>query len=309
MTLSVLVTTYGRVSYLQRCIESLLGQERPPDEIVIVTREGDTHTETFVAGLIASHRGPVRLIHARVAQPGVLPANRVGIARVTGDIVCFIDDDASARLDWLRRIEAHFLADGQVGAVGGRDVQHTGGASVDEPTDEVGRIYWYGRIVGDHHKSVRGIRYVDHLKGVNMSFRRGLLPPFDEMILGSAHYYEMDLCFAVRRLGYRILFDGDLLVDHYIDAPRFLPGNVVPGDPEREYFIHHNRVYVMLKNLGVSRRAAFLAYSFIIEGFVNALRLVVGSGDMSLRNLKAIYRGKVAGLADYLRTPAGGRRG
>ena len=309
MTLSVLVTTYGRVSYLQGCIESLLGQERPPDEIVIVTREGDTQTETFVSGLIASQYGSVRLVHATVAQPGVLAANRVGIAQVTGDIVCFIDDDASARPDWLRRVEAHFLADDRVGAVGGRDVQHAaGGVSVDEPTDRVCRIYWYGRIVGNNHKAFPGICEADHLKGVNMSFRRGLIPPFDEKILGNAHCYEMDLCFAVKHRGYRILYDGDLIVDHYIDAPRYLPGNEVVGDQDREYFIHHNCVYVMLKNLGPFRQAAFLVYTFVIEGFVNVVRLAAGSSHMSLKTLKTIYRGKLAGLADYLRrvfTPRG----
>jgi len=301
MTLSVLVTTYGRAAYLQGCVESLLDQERLPDEIIIVTRQGDAPTETYVSQLLASYRGPVRLVHATVDQPGVLAANRSGIARVTGDVVSFIDDDATARRDWLRRIEAHFLADERLGAVGGRDVQHAAGGSVDEPTSQVGQIYWYGRIVGNNHKVFRGICEADHLKGVNMSFRTSLIPPFDARILGNAHYYEMDLCFAVKRRGFGILYDGDLLVDHYIDAPRYLPGDEVKGDPDREYFIHHNRVYVMLKNLGRYRQATFLLYSFVIEGLGNLVRAAAGSERINLKDMKAIYRGKFAGLADYLR--------
>ena len=301
MTLSVLVTTFGRAAYLDRCIDSLFGQDRPPDEIVIVTRIGDVPTERFVTGLIASYRGPIKLVHAVVDEPGVLAANRVGITRVTGDILSFIDDDATARADWLRRIEIHFLRDKQLGAVGGRDAQHNGGISVDEPTGRVGQIYWYGRIVGNNHKVFRGVCEADHLKGVNMSFRRGLIPPFDELILGNAHYYEMDLCFAVKRNGYHILYDGDLIVDHYIDAPRYLPGDEVKGDPYREYYIHHNRVYVMLKNLGLFSQILFVLYSFLFEGFFNVVRLASGLSALTPADLKSIYRGKLAGLADYWR--------
>ena len=250
--------------------------------------------------LLDTYRGPVRLRHATVHRPGVLAANIAGIAEVTGDIVSFIDDDAAARPDWLRRVEAHFCADPTVGAVGGRDVQHAAAGVPEERATVVGRITWYGRIVGNHHKISEGKRHVHHLKGVNMSFRREMIESFDERILGNAHYYEMDLCLGVLDRGFRILYDSSLLVDHYIDAPRYLPGNQEGGEIERAYFVHHNRVYVMMKHLPAARRAIFLAYTFLRDGLVGALRIAGRSPGSGLGVLRAAYRGKLAGLRDYI---------
>jgi hypothetical protein len=262
---------------------------------------GDDETDAFVSLLVASHRGPTDLRHGRVAEPGVLAANRKGMELVRGDIVCFIDDDAAARPDWLLRIERWFATRPELGAVGGRDVIHTANGVVAKRTKTVARIYWYGRIVGNHEKIFEGSCEAEHLKGVNMSFRRELLPPFDELILGNAHHYETDLCFAVRRRGYGVLFDGDLVVDHYQDAPRYLSGNQAGADAEREYFIHHNRVYVMMKNLGAARRAAFLFYTFVVDGGDEILRLALRKPGTSTKILGATFRGKVAGLRDYVK--------
>src|SRR5262245_22476283 len=85
VTLSVLVTTFGRREYLERCVRSILGQERPPDELVLVTRKHDADSEAFVRQLIDSYPGPVRVRHATVEQPGVLAANIAGFSLVTGE--------------------------------------------------------------------------------------------------------------------------------------------------------------------------------------------------------------------------------
>src|SRR4029079_17187497 len=136
------------------------------------TRVGDTETEEFVFRICAESNGGIPMRQARVTEPGVLAANRAGMELVTGEIVSFIDDDAAARPDWLRRIERWFASDPKLGAVGGRDVIHTKNGKVEKRTKTVGRIFWYGRIVGNHEKVFQGSCYAEHLKGVNMSFRR-----------------------------------------------------------------------------------------------------------------------------------------
>ncbi|MFQ5702274.1 MAG: glycosyltransferase family 2 protein [Acidobacteriota bacterium] len=310
MRLSVVVSTYGRRSYIEQCIDSLLAQDRLPDEIVVITRVGDDPTEKYIDELLSNYTGSVEFRRARVTEPGVLAANRAGMRLVSGDIVSFIDDDATAHTDWLSRIEKWFEDQPDVGAVGGRDSQECAGIA-SESTTNVGRVLWYGRVIGNHHKVSRGARQVDVLKGVNMSFRRHLIPRFDENILGSAHSYEMDLCFAVRHRGYRVIFDGDLLVDHYVNAPRYLAGSTDANDNRREYFIHHNRVYVLLKNLGFWKKLIFLGYTFGLEGIIFLYRLVSGSHGMNPDLLGWIYRGKISGLRDYLfrHRPASSRAG
>ncbi len=300
MKLSVLVTTYGRRPYIERCIDSLLAQNRLPDEVVLVTRVGDTDTEDFVEETLQTYRGPAVFRHGRVTEPGVLAANRVGMKLLTGNIVCFIDDDAAAWPDWLERIEHWFDSDPKLGAVGGRDIIHTERGVVESSATTVGRIYWFGKIVGNHEKHFDGVAYAEHLKGVNMSYRCELMPEFDERILGNAHHYETDLGFAVRKQGYRILFDGSLTVDHYQDAPRHLAGARPGADAEKAYFIQHNCVYVMMKNLGPGRRGAFLVYSFLIDAFSILGRAAMREPGVTPRTVLATYRGKLAGLREFV---------
>jgi GT2 family glycosyltransferase len=301
--ISVLVTTFGRPRYLERCVQSLLDQTRKPDEIVLVTRVGDTETEQFVSGLLSRDIGvPIR--HGQVSEPGVLAANGIGLGLVAGDIVAFVDDDAAARPDWVARIARWFSDNPRLGAVGGRDVIHTEEGVQQKPTRTVGRISWYGRIVGNHEKVFHGTAPAEHLKGVNMSFRRELIGPFDNNIVGNAHHYETDLCFAVRRRGFDILFDGDLVVDHYQDAPRHLSGNQAGADVQREFFIHRNRVYVMMKNLGTARRGAFLVYTFVIDASSDLGEVILRKPGINGRIWRAMMRGKVAGLRAFLETRA-----
>ena len=302
MRISVLVTTFGRPAYLERCVASLIGQRRAPDEIVLVTRASDEPTQVCVRNLLARYGGKVTLRHALVEMPGVLAANVAGFPLATGDILSFIDDDAAAHPDWLERIEARFASDPTLAAVGGRDVLHVHdgeGGTLQDKASRVGEITWYGRITGNHEKVVGGARYVEHLKGVNMSFRRTLMPPFDERILGNAHYYEMDLCFGVRRGGFRILYDSEIVVDHYQTAPRYLPGNAIAADPQREFFLNHNMVYVMMKNLGPARRAIFLAYTFTRDPVVGAAKLLLRWRGTTAAQVGAMMRGKFAGLRKY----------
>jgi GT2 family glycosyltransferase len=306
MKLSVLVTTYGRRGYLEACFESLASQERTPDELVIVTRKGDEETEQYVASLVGSYEGPVEIRHARATEPGVLVANRTGFPLVTGEILCFLDDDARARPGWLARIEELFRENPDVGAVGGRDLQHTKEGIQDLPARRIGRVLWYGRIIGNHHRRLAGVHSVESLKGCNMAFRRRLVKGFDEGIIGNAHYYELDLCLGVRRAGYRILYDGDLVVDHYVDAPRFLPGAQSRDDLRRLFFTEHNKVYVMMKNLAVPRQMVFVPYTFVVDplAILRGLRAAPGVGRWA--QLRASLRGKTAGLRSYVHRRRGG---
>jgi len=299
MRVSVLVTTYGRRTYLEGCLKSLLDQARTPDEIVVVTRRGDDESLSLISGLIASYRGPVSLKHAEVSEPGVLAANRVGLPLATGDLICFIDDDAAARPDWIARVERHFAEDASLGALGGRDLHHTAAGIDDEPASVVGRVRWYGRIIGNHHKRLPGCHPAEALKGCNMAFRRFLVTGFDDGIIGNAHYYEMDLCFGVRRAGHKVLYDGDIVVDHYVEAPRHLPGNADPRDPRRFFFLHHNRMFVMLKNLSLPRRVVFLAYSFLSDAAASLMKWAARKPEGRPVVVREIFRGKIEGWRRY----------
>jgi cellulose synthase/poly-beta-1,6-N-acetylglucosamine synthase-like glycosyltransferase len=154
---------------------------------------------------------------AGVTSHGVVTALNAGLAELKCDIVAITDDDAAPRPEWLARIETHFMQNADVGGVGGRDWV-VGEQQAPERT-LVGRVQWFGRVVGNHHLGVGGVRDVDILKGVNMSFRTealaGILFDVNLRGQGAQVWNEMALSFEVKRKGYRLIYDPAIAVDHF----------------------------------------------------------------------------------------------
>jgi glycosyltransferase involved in cell wall biosynthesis len=155
-----------------------------------------------------------------VEVPGQVSALNAGLARCSGDIVAITDDDAAPRPDWLQRIEGHFTSDPKVAGVGGRDWIHNEGVIELGESAVVGRILWFGRIVGDHHRGAGPARDVDILKGANCSFRIDAIKHigFDRRLRGSGAqvHNDMMISLAVRRAGWRLIYDPQVTVDHYL---------------------------------------------------------------------------------------------
>jgi cellulose synthase/poly-beta-1,6-N-acetylglucosamine synthase-like glycosyltransferase len=182
----------------------------------VVARDVDKPTQMIAAEFIG--RLPLDLVIVR--EPGQVRALNAGLVRANGDIVSITDDDAAPYSDWLKRIAAHFDSDPEVGGVGGRDWVHTqDGRVIDSKRRLVGRVQWFGRIVGNHHLGAGPAREVSILKGVNMSYRRCAIEHlrFDTRLRGRGAQVHNDMCFsmAVRRSGWRLIYDPAVGVDHY----------------------------------------------------------------------------------------------
>ena len=104
--------------------------------------------------------------------PGLIAALNTGFNRAEGDIVAITDDDTLPSRLAAERIEERFEEDPRLGGLGGRDrmvLQGNARARADEIM--VGRVQWFGRVVGNHHLGAGEMREVDILKGANMAIR------------------------------------------------------------------------------------------------------------------------------------------
>src|ERR1700731_1257596 len=117
MNLTVIIPSFQRPGDLLRCLEAVLRQSRPPDEVLVVGREEDTGTSNIVS-MLRRNTSVLRIVI--VTQPGLIAALNCGLDNAAGDLLAFTDDDAEPQGDWLERIEASF-GDASIGAVGGRD--------------------------------------------------------------------------------------------------------------------------------------------------------------------------------------------
>ncbi|MEG4629294.1 glycosyltransferase [Microcoleus sp. AR_TQ3_B6] len=297
LTISVVIPSYRRPKDLARCLDALKKQKRPADEILVVVRDTDTETWTFVQTLNPEFL-PVRT--ATVSVSGVVAAMNAGMDAACGDIIAFTDDDAAPHTDWLERIEAHFLSDTNIGGVGGRDWVYHGTQLEEGEREVVGQVQWFGRVIGEHHLGVGEAREVDVLKGVNMSFRRSAIGQmhFDPRMRGTGAQVHFELAFSLslKRAGWKLIYDPRVAVDHF-PAQRF-------DEDQRNRFNDialinavHNETLVLLEHLPPAQRTAFLIWATLVGtrdslGFLQGLRFLPKEGALAGQKLLASLQGR-----------------
>lgn len=303
MTITVLIPTYRRPKDLVRCLEALKLQTRPADQVLVVVRDSDTETLAMIEEFDAT---PLPLNTTMVSIPGVVAAMNTGLEAAQGNIIATTDDDAAPHPDWLERIEAHFLSDSQVGAVGGRDWLYNGtqlAKGADSAVEVVGRVQWFGRIISDHHIGVGKPREVELLRGVNMSFRRTAIAGlrFDERLRGAGAqvHVELAFCLAVKRAGFKVIYDPAVAVDHY-HGSRF-------DEDQRGQFNDtawinsvHNETVALLDHFSGVQRLVFILWAVFIGtrlalGLMQWLRFLPSEGSFAGRKLLASLRGRWLG--------------
>ena len=102
--MSVVLCTWNRHHLLQGALESLVSQDAaPPHEILVVDNNSTDDTRGVVARVAAAHP---QVRYWFEGTPGLSHARNSGVARTTGPIVAFTDDDVRVPRGWLRTIVA-----------------------------------------------------------------------------------------------------------------------------------------------------------------------------------------------------------
>jgi glycosyltransferase involved in cell wall biosynthesis len=288
---------------LLACLDGLMAGSHLPDQIVVVLRDTDERSHEALGrwreGRPADERRRADL--AQVAEPGQMAATNAGLARATGDVICFIDDDCVATENWLGRLLSHY-ADPRVVGVGGRDIVHHDGEVASDPQPNVGLLTFYGRKIGNHHQpAFDEPRRVAHLKGANMSYRREVIPPFD-VHLRSGVFNDTDVSLGATADGGRLIYDPLAAVHHY-PKPRFDGHDRESEDLDAVYDLAHDYAYVMFKHLSPARRLAFRLFALTIGqhwryGFFRMLVSLPREGGLAIRRWQAAR----AGLQEAART-------
>ena len=304
MKITVIVPTYLRPQDLERCLTALKQQTRPVDELWIIVRDRDRETWQFLENF---DRGALPLQPVTVTAAGVIAAMNMGLDAATGDIVAFTDDDAAPHVDWLKKIEAYYLADEQIGGVGGRDWIYQGAQLEDGARPVVGKLQWFGRLIGNHHMGIGAGREVDVLKGVNMSFRRKAIADlrFDQRMRGSGAQVHFEVIFSLtlRQKGWKLIYDPQIAVDHF-PAQRFDEDQRNAFNAQASVNAIHNETVALLEYLPPLQKIIFLIWAIAIGtrvsfGLLQWLRFVSRDGDVARQKLWANWRGRWQGFQTW----------
>jgi glycosyltransferase involved in cell wall biosynthesis len=101
LTISVIVCAFNEAGYIGPCLQSLLHQSRPPDEILVVNNASSDRTAA-----IALATRDVRVIDE--PRKGLVRARETGRLAARGTLLVYVDADCRAPRTWLARIERRF---------------------------------------------------------------------------------------------------------------------------------------------------------------------------------------------------------
>ncbi len=206
--LSLVMATLGRTVEIDRCVDSLAAQTCMDFELIVVDQNPDDRLVPVVAR--ARELG-LDCLHLRQSEPNLCKARNAGLARASGDVVGFPDDDCWYETDVVERVLNRFQSQADLQGLVIR-------------WHETGE-YPAGRLSFEEFGQFRGAR----ASSITLFFRNDCLRKaggFDAA-LGLHSWYgageETDLMLRLLGVGVVIEHAPEIVVHHAVLNPASLP--------------------------------------------------------------------------------------
>jgi glycosyltransferase involved in cell wall biosynthesis len=118
MKVSLIVPVFNAEKDLPFLFSSLLAQERPFDEVVLVDNNSADRSKELCEDFRQQHKDlSVHVLDEKTPGPGA--ARSAGMSGSSGDIICFTDSDCVLDRDYAKNAEALFGQHGEIDMIGG----------------------------------------------------------------------------------------------------------------------------------------------------------------------------------------------
>jgi glycosyltransferase involved in cell wall biosynthesis len=197
--ISVVVCSYNGAQTIGECLEGIARLDYPRYEVIVVDDGSRDTTAEIARGFECA-----RLIS--IPNGGLSNARNVGWQAARGEIVAYIDDDATPDPDWLTYLAIGYRS-GTFAGMGGPNIQ---------PLDDDPIAHCVASAPGGPIHVLVGDRIAEHIPGCNMSFRRRVLEEiggFDTQFTIAGD--DVDICWRVQERGYEIGFHAGAMVWHH----------------------------------------------------------------------------------------------
>jgi GT2 family glycosyltransferase/Tfp pilus assembly protein PilF len=212
---SIIIPVYNQLAFTHQCLKAVLRNTAYPNYEVIVVDDGSTDdTAAYLRAMVSKGIRWERHSENR----GFVHACNTGARVARGEYIVLLNNDTEVQPGWLTPLVTLALENPQCGGVGAKLVYPDG------KLQEAGGIIFadgsgwnYGRGLSPADPRFNFVREVDYCSGAALLVRRDLwerLGGLDERY-APAYYEDADLCFGIRKLGYRVYYHPHSVVVHH----------------------------------------------------------------------------------------------
>ena len=209
--ISLIIPVHNQFRYTVDCLNSVLHTTTGNYEVIVVDDASTDQTRSRL-GTVPN----LTLIRNDNNQGFVTSCNK-GVKASKGRYLLFLNNDTMVTEHWLPPM-LDLIKKDDVGAVGTKLVYPDG------KLQEAGGIIWndasglnYGRGDNPGKPGYNFVREVDYCSGAALLVKRDLFEKiggFDERYI-PAYYEDADLCFSIRKAGYKVLYQPASIVIHF----------------------------------------------------------------------------------------------
>ncbi|HEY7906987.1 MAG TPA: glycosyltransferase, partial [Wenzhouxiangella sp.] len=210
---SIIVPVYNNLAYTAHCLASLVEHDSGQAiEIIVVNDCSSDQTADFL-----DRCKGIEVIH-NTENLGFIGSCNAGAKKARGEFLVFLNNDTQVTEQWLTALLEPFSTWPDTGIVGARlvypsgELQEAGGIIFKD-----GSGWNYGRLGSATTSRVQFVSEADYVSGACLAIRSKTfqsLGGFDTHY-SPAYYEDTDLCFKVRALGLRVLYQPRATVIHF----------------------------------------------------------------------------------------------
>ena len=209
---SIIVPVFNQSHYTFNCLNSLKSIQSIRYEVIVIDDASTDDTQKVLSDISG-----IKIITNDDNAGFIRSCNR-GAVEAEGEFICFLNNDTKVFPNWLESLLELMNNDLTVGAVGSKLIYPNG------RLQEAGGIIWkdasgcnFGRLEDPTDPEYNYVREVDYCSGASLLVRRELFKSiggFSEEFL-PAYYEDTDLCFTIRSLGYKVMYQPKSQVIHF----------------------------------------------------------------------------------------------